>query len=244
MSSHRVCDGMKKGVFAHATLMILGEMALLASSALILIGLARGITGRLGVNDFAASFLIFVIILLNVRGGVTLTQGFTLSLGGVLSVIVCLYMVIARSEKTSDFLFATLSMLGNAGIVFVYTLHFLRATSIDPMALSALLSVLAGLWCAFAARRTFASCLFAAVTGGFLGTTIYLIFFQKSGNIGGSYAFATMWLSAIFGLTIQYLLSIMMRATKSPRTDSYFEAGELMEKEDEDEAENVNRRDR
>ena len=235
---------MKKGLFTHASLMFLGEMALLAASALVLIGLTRGITQRLGVNDFAASFIIFVIVLLNVRGGVSLTQGFTLSLGGVLSVIISLYMAIARSEKTSDFIFATMSMIGNAGIVFAYTLHFFNEATIAPMALSALLSVLSGLWCAFAARRTFASCLYAAVTGGFLGTTVYLVFFQKSGNIGGSYAFSTMWLSAIFGLTIQYLLSIMMRATKNPRADSYFEAGELMEGEDDKGEEEINRQGR
>ena len=219
-------------------------MALLIASTLILTGAARGITGRLRLNDFAAAFLIFVIVLLNARGAIALPGRYTLSLGGILSVIVSIYMVIARSEKGSDTLFALLSMLGNVGIVFAYSLHFLTSTHIDPRTLSALLSILSGLWCALAARRTFASCLFAAITGGFLGTGIYLIFFANGGNIGGSYSFSTMWLSAIFGLTIQYLLSIMMRATKSPRADSYFEAGELMEKEENEEGNEINRRDR
>lgn len=224
--------------------MYLGELALLISSTLILTGAARGITGRLRLNDFAASFIIFVIVLLNVRGAIALSGKYTLSLGGILSVIVSIYMMIARSERGSDILFAFLSMLGNAGIVFAYSLHFLTSTGIDPRALSALLSLLSGLWCAFAAKRTFASCLFSAITGGFLGTGAYLLFFAKSGNIGGSYSFSTMWLSAIFGLTIQYLLSIMMRATKSPRADSYFEAGELMESEESDKEKEINRRDR
>ncbi len=223
--------------------MYLGEMALLIASALILTGAARGITGRLRLNDFAAAFIIFVIVLLNVRGSITLSGTYSLALGGVLSVIVSIYMMIARSEKASDIIYAVLSMIGNAGIVFAYSLHFLNSTSIDPRLLSTLLSLLSGLWCAFAARRTFASCLFAAITGGFLGVGAYILFFAKSGNIGGSYSFATMWLSAIFGLTIQYLLSIMMRATKSPRADHYFEAGELMESEDKENGKEINRRD-
>ena len=211
--------------------MYLGELTLLATAALVMTGLAKGITARLRLNDFAASFLIFVIVLLNVRGGVRLNERYSLALGGVLSVLVSIYMLIKRSERSSDVLLAFLSMLGNAGIVFAYSLHFLEATSLDPKALSALLSLLAGLWCAFAARRTFASCLFAAVTGGFVGATFYLIFFRMSGNIGGSYSFSTMWLTAVFGLTIQYLLSIMMRATKIPRADVYFEAAELMDED-------------
>ena len=212
--------------------MYLGEMALLILSALILTGLARAVTARLALNDFVATFLIFVIVLLNVRGGIKLTERYSIGLGGVLSVIVSVYMAIARRERPSDLIFAVISMLGNAAIVFAYTLHFLNQTSIDPRALSALLSLLSGVWCALAARRTFAACFFAAITGGFLGTTLYLLFFQNNGYIGGSYAFSTMWLSAIFGLTIQYLFTFMMRAIKSPRANSYFEAGELMEKED------------
>ena len=212
--------------------MYLGEMALLVVSALVMTGLVKGVTSRLRLNDFAASFLIFVIVLLNVRGSVKLGRGFSLSLGGVLSVIASVYMIAKRSETAEDIVFALLSMLGNAGIVFAYSMHFLESTAIDPRALSALLSVLAGLWCAFAARRTFASCLFSAVTGGFIGTTIYLIFVRMRGNIGGYYAFSTMWLTAIFGLTIQYLTTVMMRAIKSPRAQSYFEAAELMEDDD------------
>ena len=212
--------------------MYVGEMALLIASALVMTGLARGVTSGLRLNDFVTAFLIFVIVLLNVRGGIKLTEEYSLGLGGVLSVLVSIYILIARKERASDILFALISMLGNAAIVFVYSLHFLSATSLDPRALSVLLSVLAGLWCAFAARRTFAACLFAAITGGFIGTSVYLIFFQNSGYLGGSCSFSTMWLTAIFGLTIQYLLSWMMRAIKSPRADTFFEAGELMEKED------------
>ena len=211
--------------------MYLGELSLLVAAAVVMTGLAKGITSRLKLNDFAASFLIFVIVLLNVRGGIKIGK-FSLALGGVLSVAASVYILIRRSEKASDVLFAVISMLGNAGLVFAYTLHFLEDAPLDPKALSALLSVLSGLWCAFAARRTFASCLFAAVTGGFIGSALYLIFFRMSGNIGGSYSFSTMWLSAIFGLTIQYLLTVMMRAVKNPRANAYFEAGKMMDEED------------
>ena len=152
-------------------------MALLIASALVMTGLARGVTSGLRLNDFVAAFLIFAIVLLNVRGGIKLTEDYSLGLGGVLSVLVSIYILIARKERASDILFALISMLGNAAIVFGYSLHFLSATSLDPRALSVLLSVLAGLWCAFAARRTFAACLFAAITGGFIGTSVYLIFF-------------------------------------------------------------------
>ena len=212
--------------------MYLGEFTLLITAALVMTGLAKGITARLCINDFAASFLIFVIVLLNVRGGVKLNERYSLALGGVLSVLVSIYMLVRRSERPTDIVLAIVSMLGNAGIVFAYSLHFLETTNIDPKALSALLSLLAGLWCAFAARRTFAACLFAAVSGGFLGATLYLIFFRMSGNIGGSYSFSTMWLTAIFGLTIQYLITVMMRATKSSRADVYFEAAELIDEDD------------
>ena len=41
--------------------------------------------------------------------------------------------------------------------------------------------------------------------------------------------FAVMWLSAIFGLTLAYLLGIMTRATKTIRADVYYEASELKE---------------
>lgn len=204
---------------------------LLITAAITMTGLAKGVTARLKLNDFAASFLIFVIVLLNVRGGVRLNENYTLSLGGVLSVLISAYMLVKRSELARDVVLALLSMIGNAGIVFAYSLHFLETAPLNPQLLSALLSVLCGLWSAVTARRTFASCLFSAVTGGFLGATAYLIFFRMHGNIGGSYSFSTMWLSAIFGLTIQYLLSLMIRTVKSPRSNVYFEAGELMDED-------------
>ena len=212
--------------------MYLGELSLLVVAAIVMTGLAKGVTARLRLNDFAASFLIFVIVLLNVRGGVKL-GAFSLSFGGVLSVVASIYMLLRRSEEAKDVLFAVIAMLCNAGIVFAYSLHFLQSVPLDPKLLSAALSLLAGVWCAFSAKRTFAACLFAAVTGGFIGTTVYLIFFRMSGNIGGSYSFSTMWLTAVFGLTIQYLTTLMMRAVKSPRANAYFEAGELMEEKKE-----------
>ena len=122
-------------------------------------------------------------------------------------------------------------MLGCAGIAFAYTMHFWGTVGLDPKILAPLLSLLLALWCAFSARRTFASCLFSSLTGGFLGITLYLVFLEKHGNIGGGYTFCVMWLSAIFGLTIQYLLTVMMRAVNSPRANSYFEAGEMTEEE-------------
>ena len=218
--------------------MYLGELTLLIVAALVMTGLAKGVTARLKLNNYVASFLIFVIVLLNVRGGVKLNGNYTLSLGGVLSVVTSTYIVIKRSERGSDIFFAVISMLGNAALVFAYSLHFLSSTSLDPKLLSALLSLLAGLWCAFAAKRTFAACLFCAVTGGFVGVTLYLIFFRMSGNIGGSYCFSTMWLSAVFGLTIQYLVSVLMRTTKSTRANSYFEAAELMEEDEQEKKKN------
>ena len=207
--------------------MLLGESALLAASVLVMLGMVKKITARLGMNDYVTSFFIFLIVLLNVRGGVRLTNSFSLSLGGTLSVIVACYILIRRSEKGSDFLFALLSAIGCAGIVFAYTLHFSTVLCLDPRILATLLALLVGLWCAFSARRTFAACLFSSIIGAFLGVTIYQVFFRKSGNIGGSYAFAVMWLGAIFGIVIQYLLTVMLRSIKSPRANSYFEAGEM-----------------
>jgi len=215
--------------------MYIGEMTLLVVAVLVMTGLARGITARLFMNDFAATFMIFLIVLLNVRGGITLTKSFTLSVGGALSVVVCTYAMIRRSEKGSDLLSAILAMAVDAGIVFIYSAHFLPMSAIDPRVLATLLSLIVGLWSAVAARRTFASCLFSSVTGSFLGATLYLLFLRKSGNIGGNYTFTVMWLGAIFGLLLQYLLSLVTRGTRSPRANTSFEAGEMAEEEDEEE---------
>ena len=211
--------------------MILGEMALLVTAVFVMCGVAKGITSRLRMNDYVTTFLIFVIVLLNVRGGVKLTESYSLSLGSILSVIVGSYTMIRRSDTLSEGIFALLSAAGCAGIVFAYSAHFLGEIKLDPRLVASLLSLLVGLWCAFAARRRFSSCLFAALFGGFLGSTLYLILFEKHGNIGGNYTFAVMWLGAIAGLVIQYLLTVLLRAVKSPRADSYFEAGEMKEEE-------------
>lgn len=224
---------MKKGILSQTNFMYIGEMSLLITAVLVMTGLVKGITEKLHINDYIATFTIFLIVLLNVRGGIKLTRDFSLAIGGVLSLLVGFYVLIRRSEKASDILFALLSMAGAAGIAFVYTLHFSSTVRLDPRLLAVLLALLIGLWSAFAARRTFASCLFSATVGSFIGVTIWQIFFRKSGNIGGSYSFAVMWLGAIFGLGLQYLLTKMMRAIKSPRADVYFEAGELKEESDE-----------
>ena len=213
--------------------MYLGEMALLVVSVPILIGMVKGITARLRINDYIASVAIFLIVLLNVRGGIRIGERFSLSLGGLISLPLCTFIMIKRSEKASDVFYAMLSMLGVAGITFLYSLHFLEVTSLDPRLIAFLLSLVVGLWCAFSARRTFSSCLFSAVVGSFVGITPYLIFIRKNGNIGGSYTFAVMWMGALLGMIIQYLLTYMMRAIKSPRADSYFEAGEMKEETEE-----------
>ena len=81
-------------------------MALLIAAAITMTGLAKGVTMRLKLNDFAASFLIFVIVLLNVRGGVRLNENYTLSIGGVLSVVITVYMLLKRSELARDVVLA------------------------------------------------------------------------------------------------------------------------------------------
>ena len=209
--------------------MYLGEMALLIVSILVMTGLAKGITERLRFNEFAAAFLIFLIVLLNVRGSVRLTRDFSLSLGGVLSVLVGFYTLFKRADEGRDVLLGLLSMIGTAGIAFLYSYFFLEQAPMDPRLLATLLSLLTGLWCAVSAKRTFSSCLFSALVGSFIGIAAYQIFFRKSGNIGGSYAFTVMWFSAIVGLVLQYLFTMMMRAVNSPRANSYFEAGEMKE---------------
>ena len=201
-------------------------------AVLVMTGLAKGITSRLHFNDAVASVAIFLIVLLNVRGGIPLGKSFSLSLGGVLSVALCLYAFLRRSERPYDLFLGFLSMLGTAGITFLYTLHFLSAIKLDPRLLACLLSFLVGLWSAFAAKRTFASCLFSSVAGSFLGVTLYLVFIRKGGNIGGNYTFTVMWLGATIGLLLQYLFAVMMRVMKSPRSDSYFEAGEMQDEEE------------
>ena len=215
-------------------------MALLMASVLVMTGLVKGITARLGFNDFSAAFVIFLMVLLNVRGGVKLTKSFTLSLGGILSVAASTFALFKRSESGKDILLALFSLTGTIALTFAYSLHFLESIPTDPHALAPLLAIPTGLWCALSGKRTFATCLFSAVTGGFIGVGLYQIFFRKSGNIGGSYAFTVMWFSAFFGLALQYLLTVMMRAVKSPRADSYFEAGEM--KEEEEKEENKNQR--
>ena len=135
--------------------MILGEMTLLVVAVLVLSGASKGITARLRMNDYVTAFYIFVIVILNVRGGVKLTRDYSLALGSVFSLFVAIYTLIRRSEKASDVFFALLSAVGCAGIAFAYTLHFSSVFPLDKRLLATLLSLLLGLWCAFSARRTF-----------------------------------------------------------------------------------------
>ncbi len=212
--------------------MLLGEMSLLVAAVLVMTGLVKKITARLYVNDFIATFFIFLIVLLNVRGGIELGGGFRLYLGGALSILISIYAFIRRTEKPSDALAGIFGCLSEAGITFLYTLVFSSAWAMDMRLLAFLLSVLSGVWCALVSKRTFASCLFSAVTGAFIGSTAYLIFVKKSGDIGGNYSFAVMWMSALIGLIVQHLLALTMRAVKSPRADTFFEAGEFVEKQE------------
>ena len=204
---------------------------MLVVAVFVMIGAVKGITARLGLNDYITAFFIFLIVLLNVRGGIRLTESFSLSLGGVLSVVIAFFILFRQGGKGADKFLAMLSALGCAGIAFAYTSHFTYTVSLDSRLLAALLSLLIGLWCAFSAKRTFSACLFSAIVGSFLGVTLYQIFVRKSGNIGGNYSFAVMWFGAIVGILIQYLLTVMLRAVKSPRANSYFEAGEMVEED-------------
>ena len=213
---------------AHPILMYVGEISLLIVSVLVITGLANGILSKLRLNNYATTFLIFVIVLLNVRGNLPIGT-YSLSLGGVLSVVIAILLLLQKNERGSDILLAIVVMLVNAGITFAYTMHFSENVPIHKQLLAVLLSLLSGLWCAAAAKRSFPACFFAAITGGALGVSLYYFFFRKSGNIGGNYMFAVMWLSAIFGLTLAYLLGIMTRATKTIRADVYYEASELKE---------------
>jgi len=217
--------------------MLIGEMLLLVVAVLVMIGAVKKITARLGLNDYVTTFFIFVIVLLNARGGVRLSDNYALYLGGVLSVIVATYILLSRIERISDLVGAALSALGCAGIAFTYTTHFSTVTILDPRLLAILLSLLIGLWCACTAKRTFSSCLYSATTGGFLGVTLYQTIIQNGGNIGGNYSFAVMWFGAIFGILIQYLLTHLLQAVNSPRANSYFEAGAMAEERDEDKKE-------
>ena len=210
--------------------MLLGEMCLLVAAVLVMTGLAKKITARLYVNDFIATFFIFLIVLLNVRGGIKLGENFSLYLGGALSVLLSIYAFFRRTERTSDVLFGIFGCLSEAAIAFLYSYVFLKTQLADIRLVALLLSILSGVWCALVSKRTFASCLFSAVTGGFIGITSYQIFVQKSGEIGGNYGFAVMWMSALLGLLIQHLLALTMRAVNSPQADTFFEAGELKEK--------------
>jgi len=216
--------------------MIIGEMCLLIAATVILIGLAKGITARLYVNDHVAVFMIFVIVLLNVRGGIELGGNFRLFLGGALSVVLSVLFLAKRAETPFDAVYAMVAMLVNVGITLLYSLHFTDVVRLDMRLLAVLLSLLVGVWSAVAPKRTFASCLFTAVTGSFIGITLWQILFRKGGDIGGSYAFAVMWLGALIGVLVQYLFSFVLRMTRHPRANSLFEAGELKEKEAEENA--------
>ena len=215
--------------------MLIGEMCLLIAAVFVMIGLAKGITARLYVNDFVASFVLFLIVLLNIRGGISVGKGYTLSLGGILSVPIALYCLLKRAEKASDILTAALSALVTAGLAFLYFYHFREETSFGTPQIILFASLPIGVWCAVTARRTFASCLFSAVVGGFLGITLYQILVIRGGDIGGGYAFSVMWTGALVGLILQYLFTFLLRATGNPRASTYFEAGEMKETSEENE---------
>jgi len=219
--------------------MLIGEMCLLIASVLILIGLAKGITARLYVNDYIAVVTIFIIVLLNVRGGISLSASYRLYLGGILSVLLALYCIIKRSETAGDVTRALFSAIVTAALAFMYFLQF-SAEIIAAKYIVLLASVPIGVWSAISAKRTFASCLFSALVGGFLGITLYQTLIEKSGDIGGGSAFAVMWLGTLLGLIVQYLLTFLLRVTKNPRANSYFEAGEMQEKSDENKEKTTN----
>jgi len=212
--------------------MLIGEMCLLIASVLILIGSAKGITARLYVNDYIAVFSIFVIVLSNVRGGIAITENYRLFIGGVLSVLLAAYCLIKRSDTSGDILIALFSALVTAGIVFVYFLQF-SAEKTDIKLIILLSTLPVAVWSALSARRTFASCLFSALVGSFVGITLYQISILQRGDIGGGYSFAVMWVATLLGLVLQYLFTFLLRATKDPRANSYFEAGEMVENSDE-----------
>lgn len=215
--------------------MLIGEMCLLIAAVFVMIGLARGITARLYVNDYVASFVIFLIVLLNIRGGIPVGKGYLLSLGGILSVPITLYCLLKRAEKASDVLIAALSALVTAGLAFLYFYHLREESPFGTPQIILFASLPIGVWCALSARRTFASCLFSAVVGGFLGITLYQTLVLRSGNIGGGYAFSVMWTGALVGLVLQYLFTFFLKATGNPRASTYFEAGEMREKSEEKE---------
>ena len=215
--------------------MLIGEMCLLIAAVFVMIGLARGITARLYVNDYVASFVIFLIVLLNIRGGIPVGKGYSLSLGGILSVPIVLYCLLKRAEKASDIFAAVLSALVTAGLAFLYFYHLREETAFGTGKIILFAALPIGVWCALTARRTFASCLFSAVVGGFLGITLYQTLILRSGNIGGGYAFSVMWTGALVGLILQYLFTFLLKATGNPRASTYFEAGEMQETSEEKE---------
>ena len=208
-------------------------MCLLIASVFIMIGAAKGITSRLYVNDYVAVFFIFLIVLLNVRGGISLTADHRLFLGGAFSVLLSAYCLIKRSDTVGDALHGILSALVSAAMAFLYFWRFSEGKT-SPALLILLPAVPIAVWSAISAKRTFASCLFSAVVGSFIGITIYQLFLQKGGDIGGGYAFAVMWVGGLLGPVIQYLLTFLLRVTNNPVANSYFEAGEMQEISDED----------
>jgi len=220
--------------------MIIGETCLLIASVFVMIGLAKGITSRLYVNDYIAAFVIFLIVFLNIRGGIKLTDRYELFLGGILSVILVIWFLIKRSETVGQFFRAIISSLISAVIVFTYFLHFHAEKAFDENLVVLFASLPLGIWCAVSANRTFASCLFSAIFGSFLGSMFFLLFIQKGGSIGGENSFAVMWLGALTGLIVQYLGTYLLRATNHPRANSYFEAGKMQESSEEKKEDDLN----
>ena len=219
----------RKARFAQANDMILGETTLLIAVLLILSGAAKGITRRLRVNDYIASFFLLVILLLSIRGNIKLAKGFTLSLGSVLSLIVGSINLATNIKGGKALPKVVFSTLASSAIVFIYSLHFSENVTLDPRLLILLLSLLVGVWCALSSGSVLPCCLFSALWGSFVGSTLFLVFFLKSGNIGGNYTFSLMWIAAISGLIIRLLLDRLFAQTKSPRSYVYYEADGMEE---------------
>ena len=207
--------------------MILAETTLIVAVLLVMSGAVRGITRKLGANDYTAAFLVLLILLLNLRGNIKASERFTLSLAAVFSLFVGLFTLATNAEKGKAIPKALFSTLGSSAIVFAYSLCFLGRVKLDPNLVALLLSLLLGLACALFAGRNYSICLFSALWGAFGGSTLHLIFFLKSGNIGGNYTFSVMWIGAISGLLLCHLFDRFFATTKSPRPYVYYEADRM-----------------
>lgn len=217
--------------------MLLGELSLLTVSVFVLIGVTKKLLERLYISDFVAMFFIFLIVFTNISLKIIVTEKFSLMLGGIIYLIIALYMLIMQIIKYRTLISSIIGILGSAVISFLYYFYFAGLSSYNIYMVAAVAALICGTWCAII-NKTLGGAFASATAGSSIGIIMYGVLTKTAICFVGESMFGTMVLSSLIALIMQYLLTFVIRAVRSPQFSSYFEAGELMDMDDDNDSSN------